>query len=162
MAWPMAPPAQKSAACPDTDELSWLSEDKEKVLCPCLLRPSEQQHGNGGRRHDGGRCPAEDEGKGSNRKAAHLVSPTANPHHGCHNGYSHEAVDDGAPKQRFDWIERRKNQSQFRGWLRRRLRSKSRPPPTACSRGHISSPEILQTHTLLNQLIREETKGPSR
>ena len=45
---------------------------------------------------------------GSNRKAAHLVSPTANPHHGCHNGYSHEAVDDGAPKQRFDWIERRK------------------------------------------------------
>src|SRR3954452_12577387 len=111
MAWPMALPARKSAACPDTDELSWLSEDKEKVLCPCLLRSvqsSEKQHGNGGRRHDGGRRPAEGEGKRSNRKATHLVSPTANPHHGCHHGYSHEAVDDGAPKQRLDGIERGK------------------------------------------------------
>jgi hypothetical protein len=35
-----------------------------------------------------------------------LVSPTANLHHGCHNGHSHEAVDDRAPKQRFDGIER--------------------------------------------------------
>lgn len=77
-------------------------------LQPALAQSSEQQHGNGGRRHDGGRRPAEGEGNGSNRKATHLVSPTANPHHGCHNGYSHEAVDDGAPKQRFDGIERGK------------------------------------------------------
>jgi len=78
------------------------AHDQHPVNLPSL----EQQHGNGGRRHDGGRRPAEGEGKGSNREAAHLVPPTANPHHGCHNGYSHEAVDDGAPKQRFDGIER--------------------------------------------------------
>ena len=30
------------------------------------------------------------------------------PHHGCHNGYSHKTVDDGAPKQGFDGIERGK------------------------------------------------------
>ena len=105
----MALLARKSAACPDKDEPSWLSEDKEKVLCPCLLRPvqsSEKQHGNGGRRHDGSRRPAEGECERSNGEAAHLVSLTAHPHHGCHNGYSHKAVDDGAPKQSFDGIER--------------------------------------------------------
>ena len=102
-----------------------------------ILASSEQQHGNRGRRHDCGRRQPRVSVSGATVKRPIWSTRTANPHHGCHNGYSHKAVDDGAPKQRFDGIERRKINPNSEDGCSDDYAVESQPPPTACSRGHV-------------------------